>query len=348
MECMGCQLPRSLSGASRAFVWPPQGHTAHKIALYLQERGYGFENRLRDNCVVVDVPDLQRFVLGLNGLLGEVERQNTRILILDEGEPTLRHFGQVATVSEISLQLRGSWVVRLIEDGRLHMHAQPILQMNDRVIYGHEFLMRGEDEEGQPLGPAAIFDAARDPRILFNLDRAARIKAVEAAALSGVAGAIFINFMPGSVYDPNVCLRTTVNAVIECGIDPKRVVFEIVETEKIQDFVHLRGIINFYRQTGFRIALDDFGSGYSNLEAYLALAPDFIKLDKSLTRDIATDAAKRDLIGSLVQRAGGQGICTIAEGIETEEMAGALTQLGVQYGQGYHFGRPHALIPSGA
>ncbi len=343
MECMGCQMPRSLNGAARAFIWAPQGHTAQKIAHYLEDRGYGYDHRLADDCVVVEVPDLPRFVLGLNGLLGEVERQNTRILILDEGEPSLRHFGQVVTVSELSLQLRGSWVVRLIEEGRLHMHAQPILQMSDRAIYGHEFLMRGEDEDGQPLGPAGIFDAARDPRILFNLDRAARIKAVETAAEAGIAGAIFINFMPGSVYDPNVCLRTTVNAVIACEIDPKRVVFEIVETEKIQDFMHLRGIINFYRQSGFRIALDDFGSGYSNLDAYLALQPDFIKLDKSLTRDIASDPAKRDLIGSLVQRAASQAISTIAEGIESEEMACTLTQLGVQFGQGYHFGRPRAL-----
>lgn len=343
MTCMGCQMPRSLTGAGRVFIWPPQGHTGQKIAHYLADCGYRQESRADDNCTVVTVPDLQRFILGLNGLLGEPEREDTRILLLDEGEPGLKHFGQVMSVSQLSRQWRGSWVIRLIEDGRLSMHAQPILALEDRSIFGHEFLLRGVDEDGSPVGPGAIFDAAQDPRILFNLDRAARIKAVETAAQAAIEGAIFINFMPGSVYDPNVCLRTTVNAVIEREIDPRRVVFEIVETEKIRDFMHLRGIINFYRQSGFRIALDDFGAGYSNLEAYLALQPDFIKLDKSLTRDLITDASKRDLIGSLVQRATAQGIKTIAEGIESEGLAAELTELGVGYGQGYHFGRPAAV-----
>ena len=93
--------------------------------------------------------------------------------------------------------------------------------------------------------------------------------------------------LPGSVYDPGVCLRTTVNAIVKAEIPPERVIFEIVESERVKDMGHLRGIVNFYRSAGFKIALDDYGSGYNNLDTLMQLEPDYLKLDKSLVQRMA-------------------------------------------------------------
>ena len=328
------------------FLWPPQGHTRNKLAGHLSERGVSFDNRGSDNCLIIDTDVPTRLLVTLVGLLNAGEAADTRVLCAQTKQPSLADFGKIYTLKSLMDRMRGDWLIDLIDNKRYVSYAQPIVSAAaPRDVVGHEFLLRGLDENGELVYPDTLFNSAKDPRILFNLDRAARINAVQTASRMDAKTDIFVNFMPGSIYDPAVCLRTTVQAVIEAGVSAHRVVFEIVESERIDDLAHLRGIVNFYRDAGFRIALDDFGAGHSNMDAFIALSPDFVKLDKALTSNLTSDDARIAIVSALTRTFQSAGIKVIAEGIETEENARLATDCGVDRLQGYFFGRP-AAVPS--
>lgn len=341
MSCDFCTPPGKLADCNVVFVWPPQGHTRHKLVKYLGEREIAFENQSEENCVIVETGDVQKLLVAMCGLFTAGEALDSRVLITDRRQPSLGAFGDLHTLDGMMARVRGDWLIALLEEKRYMSYAQPIVSaVGEHAVVGHEFLFRGIDEDGKILAPDTLFDSARDPRLFFNLDRAARISAVDTASRMATDTDVFINFMPGSVYDPGVCLRTTVQAAAESGLSPQRVVFEIVESQRIEDMNHLRGIVNFYRAAGFRIALDDFGAGNSNMEVYLALKPDFVKLDKSLTQNLVPGDERINVVGSLIQTFHSTGIQVVAEGIETEENAKAVIACGTDRMQGYYFGRP--------
>ena len=94
----------------------------------------------------------------------------------------------------------------------------------------------------------------------------------------------------------------------------------------------------------FKIAIDDFGSGYSNFERLLEYSPDILKIDGSLIKNIETDEFSRNLVETIVMFAKRQGLQTIAEYVENEKIYNILTELGVDYSQGYYFGKPMKLM----
>ena len=97
----------------------------------------------------------------------------------------------------------------------------------------------------------------------------------------------------------------------------------MTESEKIEDDRHLRKILDFYRKSGFRIALDDLGSGYGSLNRLAALRPDFVKLDMSLVQDVDQDPYLAAIASKLLELAEDLGVSVVAEGVETEEQWGA-------------------------
>ena len=122
-----------------------------------------------------------------------------------------------------------------------------------------------------------------------------------------------------------------------------RIVLEITEHEAIEDYVALAEALAPLRERGLRLAVDDVGAGYASLRHALQLAPDMVKMDISLTRDIDRDPRRRALATALISFAGETGMTIIAEGIETDAELGALRQLGVRYGQGFYLARPAPL-----
>ena len=125
---------------------------------------------------------------------------------------------------------------------------------------------------------------------------------------------------------PDDLAALTVKAVIEdAGIDPGRVVFEVVESDEVRDTAHLLDILSTYRAAGFRVALDDVGAGYSSLGLLARLRPDFVKLDMGLVRGVDADPYKAQVAGKLVEMARGLGVETVVERVET---AGAFFSTG--------------------
>ena len=123
-----------------------------------------------------------------------------------------------------------------------------------------------------------------------------------------------------------------------------RVVIEITEHAQVDDYDALREALAPLRERGAQLAIDDLGAGFANLRHILRLAPDLVKLDLSLTHEIARDPARTALASSLVGFAEGVGALIVAEGISSDEDLELLRSLGVDYGQGFHLARPSALL----
>lgn len=195
-------------------------------------------------------------------------------------------------------------------------------------------------------GTADALSTARAAEILPNLDLAARRSAISSAARFGITAKLFINFAPTAIYDPRSCLRTTVGLLDELGFAHEDIVFEVIESEHVADFDHLRSILDYYREAGFRVALDDLGAGYASLGMLSELRPDYVKLDMMLTRNVDRDAYKALIAGKLLETAKGLGLLVVAEGVETPGEAAWLTAQGADFLQGYHFARPASPPPA--
>ena len=204
--------------------------------------------------------------------------------------------------------------------------------------------MRGENKDGTLISPGRLYDVARQSDMLFHLDRASRLCHIRNVIRHEVQTNVFINFNPTAIYDPEYCLKTTVQAIRRSKLVPSRIVFEVVESDEV-DAKRLPKIVDFYRREGFRVALDDLGAGFSSLNLLSTLRPDFVKLDMELVRNVDTDSYKASVARKLLEMAGELGVETVAEGIETAGEAQWWAEYGATYLQGYFFAKPAPIPP---
>jgi EAL domain-containing protein (putative c-di-GMP-specific phosphodiesterase class I) len=260
------------------------------------------------------------------------------------GEPlaaqlvTLLHADRLADlVTSDSAPLAG-----LLREGRIETWYQPIFWSGTLELWGYECLMRGVAPDGARVSPATLLEWARQEQLTFMLDRHVRELHLRNAGAAGLVPPIhlLVNFLPTAVYRPEFCLRTTVRAAAESGLEPDHVIFEVVESEQTASRDHLRNLLAYYRATGFKVALDDVGSGYSGLALLADLNPDLIKIDRELVSRAPESPFHRDVCASLARLGQGNGQLVLAEGVERVEEWEVMTELGVNLLQGYLFGRP--------
>lgn len=149
-----------------------------------------------------------------------------------------------------------------------------------------------------------------------------------------------VTFIPTAIYEPSLCLQSTAKTLSEVGLSPDQVVFEVVESERVDDFLHLNRILDYYRSRGYSTALDDIGSGYSNIETLLNLKPNYMKIDMDVIRNIHEDLKNQKVLDEFVVNARRIGEKILAEGIECQEEYEYLKSVGVDLCQGYYFGKP--------
>ena len=218
------------------------------------------------------------------------------------------------------------------------MAFQPIVDVEKRRVFAYEALVRGP--EGQSA--ASVLDQVTAEN-RYRFDQTCRVTAITLAQRLGLtqAGALLsINFMPGAVYSPAACIQLTLKTAREVGFPLDRLIFEITEGEKILDRRHLLGIVNEYRRHGFRMALDDFGAGYSGLNVLADLEVEILKLDMDLIRNVDRRPAALAIVRSMVELCRALGSQVVAEGIETVEEFMALRGCGVSLMQGYLLAKP--------
>lgn len=233
--------------------------------------------------------------------------------------------GRTATVGRIEAAIAGN---------QPSIVLQPIHDLTSGRTIGVEALARFPDAGVRP--PSHWFAEADLVGLGVELELAAVRQALAAAAYVPSGHYLAINV------SPNVVLSGRLPELL-ASVGGTDLVVEITEHAQVDDYEALQPALAALREHA-RIAVDDVGAGYSGLRHIIALGPDILKLDMSLTRDIHRDAAKRALAVALVNFAARIGASLVAEGIEEDAEAAVLRDLGVRYGQGYHFARPMPLV----
>jgi EAL domain-containing protein (putative c-di-GMP-specific phosphodiesterase class I) len=245
---------------------------------------------------------------------------------------------RVYTSSDEELAASRRRKIAAIEDvivgGGPRMVFQPVVEIATGRAVGVEALARFDHDP--PRTPDIWFAEAAAVGLGAELELAA-IK----AALRDMGDLPAAQYMAVNVSPSTMCTGTLDRDLREWPLD--RVVLELTEHHAVDDYEVLNRSVTELRRRGARLAVDDTGAGFASLKHIVELAPDVIKLDLQLTRDLDTDPAKRALAAALVRFAADIGATITAEGIETGAELEVLCELGVQYGQGYYLGRPAPL-----
>ena len=349
-SCRSCEtLPDAIPTAGTLFLAAPLEYTQGVIADLL--RAEGLECSFPEpNIIKAPFRDdaLNGALVRLGERLTVTETDETRVLLLREGEtPELNSFLLADRLTGLLRRSRSRWLVDVLAAGSLVTHFQPIVVSADPGnLFGYEALTRGVAPTGDLIPPTALYEAAVTQNLLYHLDRSARLGAIRAASHHGIEQHLFINFTPSAIYTPEFCLRSTIAAMRRTPLLSDRVIFEVVETERIQDLSHLEGILATYREEGFRVALDDLGAGFASMRLLDALRPDFVKLDMSMVQRVDTDPYKATIAAKLLETAAKLGVESVAEGVETEAEWRWLTENGATYQQGFLFARPASPPPA--
>ena len=246
------------------------------------------------------------------------------------------HLERAGEESQRLADVRGRCRRVLAGDG-LSMVFQPIVDLTSHSAVGMEALARFPSP---PPRPDLWFEEAGAVGLRDELEVAALRAALDK-----------LPSLPGDTYlSVNLSPETTISSDGQralASVPPDRVVVEITEHARVEDYDVLGEALGPLRRQGARLAVDDAGAGFASLSHILRLAPDIIKLDITLTRDIDHDSARRALASGLIAFATEIGASIVAEGIETAEELETLRALGVTLGQGYFLGRPAPLPEAG-
>jgi EAL domain-containing protein (putative c-di-GMP-specific phosphodiesterase class I) len=275
----------------------------------------------------------------LRQVLSEPERQAVSVFRSDG-----REFPRAQTLDDWWRLFQTEWFATALHEDRFTTWFQPIVDTNRHRVLAHECLIRLEN--GRIYNGSEIVDAARLRGEIHAFDSYARRLAIRSAARQSPAGIYFVNFIPSSIYNPEYCMKSTMQALNASGMSPANVVFEVVESDMATDTAHLRRICDYYRGEGFAFALDDVGTGTNSLQMVCDLQPNYVKLDKSLTQNVEQPMYAAT-IRKLVELADQFGVTVIAEGVERTQTMENLWLLGVECMQGYLFGRPAPEIGPG-
>ncbi len=227
-------------------------------------------------------------------------------------------------------------LIRAVREQAIRTFFQPILDLQTRKIIGYEALSRGP--EGSDIeSPEVIFELARDFDLVWDLESLC-IRNVE-PFLDELSSRGYLFFNLESPFIQQLQQRGT--EVFEKFFKHHQsVVIEVTERSAIRDYPTFRRTLHQLKSFGFKIAIDDCGSGYATLEAVAELQPHYLKVGHSLFHNVEHDAIRRRLVDLVARAAESIGATTIAEAIETEGQLKVCRELGITEGQGFLFARP--------
>ncbi len=212
---------------------------------------------------------------------------------------------------------------------------QPIVDVHTKTIFAYEALVRGRNGEGAEAVLAQVNDSNR-----YRFDQGCRIRSIFLAQQLGMTTRISINFLPNAVYQPELCIRTTIAAAEAANFPLDKIIFEVTESEQVMEPGKLLSIFRYYKGRGFATAIDDFGAGYAGLGLLTDFQPHIIKIDIKLVRDIDTNLPKQAIVQGIMLTCKMLNIQLIAEGVETAAEARWFFDNGIYLMQGFYFARP--------
>ena len=227
----------------------------------------------------------------------------------------------------------------LIENKEFRCNFQPIFDVRQSKAVGYEALIRCL--ETSPFNsPIELFDSAFEYGLLVELELCCRRIAIQKFTDLGLNGYLFLNVSPLAIEQTKHKPSAIPEILLEYGLAPERIVIEITERYEAQDHSLLKMGLKRYRDLGFKIAIDDLGTGYSGLKQWAEVRPDIVKIDRYFISECQHNIVKRELIRTIFELGKATDVSIITEGIETDEEYIFLRKLGMTYAQGYLLGRP--------
>jgi len=228
-----------------------------------------------------------------------------------------------------------------ISSSKIVSYFQPIIDNQTKEIVKYESLVRLINEEEQVISPYYFLETAKKSNYYSKITNIVLDHSF--SILKNCTVDISINLSSLDIEQRS--MRQRILSLLEANReDASRVVFELLEDESIKDFNIVKKFITEVKEYGVKIAIDDFGAGYSNYERLLDYQPDILKIDGCLIRNIEESDYSYSVVKSIVTFAKEQNIQTIAEFIENEAIYEIIKELGVDFSQGYFFGKPAPLV----
>lgn len=235
-----------------------------------------------------------------------------------------------------------------LENDRLVIYFQPIVLLSDsNHVARYEVLMRMIDRKGNIVPPTEIIQAAEDFGMNTQIDTTVATKAIEQAKRwyheDGKRVVLAIN-LSGLSFDDDELIAKLGSMVRNANLPQGTIIFEITETAALRDLSKAQAAIADLKRHGCYFALDDFGTGYSSFHYVKNLDVDFIKIDGSFVRNITNSSEDHVFVKALYNVASEMNIKTIAEMVEDLPTAEMLNDIGIDYAQGYYFGKPKPTL----
>ena len=228
------------------------------------------------------------------------------------------------------------------ERGLFILTSQPIVNLAEGMTTQHEILLRMREDGGGLVEPSAFLATAERFGLIGDIDRWVTQQAVRLIAAHNKEGrelTLEVNLSGKTMGDASFPdeVRRQLSA---SGIDPASLIFEVTETAAVAEMEHARLFAQSLAKVGCRFALDDFGSGYASFYYLKHLPISYLKIDGEFVRELPRSPVDQRIISALVQVCTSLGIKTVAEFVEDERTMDILRELGVDFAQGYHLGKP--------
>jgi PAS domain S-box-containing protein/diguanylate cyclase (GGDEF)-like protein len=228
-------------------------------------------------------------------------------------------------------------IKKTIKHDKVIPYFQPIYDIKNKTIKKYETLMRLIDEDGKVVSPFFFLDISKKSKQYFELTKIIITKAFEVSKQN-----------PDYEFSVNLSAEDIMHKELRRFIKDKllelptknKIIFEIVESEGIENFEEMEYFIDWVKDKGAKIAIDDFGTGYSNFSYLIKLNADFIKIDGSLIKDIADNPTHKSVVETMVSFAKKNNMMIIAEYVENKKILDIIEDLGIDYAQGYYLGKP--------
>ncbi|WP_444940106.1 putative bifunctional diguanylate cyclase/phosphodiesterase [Microbulbifer sp. ZKSA004] len=295
----------------------------------------GNDNRVAVSIGVVGVdhftPSASQLLASANDACCSAREQGrNRVKLFGDSRKVLEKRRETTWVAEIHAALR---------EDRLMLYRQPVVSLKgDRNVHHYEILVRMRGRDGGVISPGLFLPAAERYGLIEEVDRWVIRRVFDYMAQEQRLGMGGINYavnISGISLGDETFADFVLQSLSDAGVTPSRVQFEITETSAINNLERALIFIHKLRAAGCSFALDDFGRGVSSL-AYLRQLPvDFLKIDGSFVRNMLEDEIDSAMVSTIDHLAKRMGISTIAEYVESPELMEKLSQMGVDYAQGF-------------
>lgn len=315
-----------------------------------------FEVEAFGNSLIHDISqdyDFQPLQLSVSGTIGFAqfpEMGTTARQIYEKadfalyrGKQFARHQSTIFTVDQDKEMRESLALERALREARMedefHLLFQPQFDIAARRVVSFEALARWQSPTLGPVRPDRFIRAAERAGLIQQVTRILFGKALDALELWPDEITISFNLSAQDLAD-RAFVFSLVAQVHARGISPARIEFEITETAVMKDIATSRILLEDLSSAGFKIALDDFGSGYSSFEYIDQLRLNKVKIDKSFVRKVADSVTSREVVAAIITLCRNLHLKCVLEGVETESEMATLAPLSPQLIQGYLFGRP--------